>query len=188
MVNTIATVSTGALLVDGREVRGTYTIHQDWIDVTTQSEEDPNWVHVDSHGHSHRWMAGPDPLVPLRDPHRQNAMLPSLKYVLDPEPHWCELCLGDYQPGHYECVICGDEVSPGNRPTTTRRHIPGLKHIEFDVEKYLSVRDVMVTVPTNPPQTFPGRVTTCSGGSDMNGLWGSSHIVATGPPTQLREQ
>lgn len=177
-----SSTASSMLLVDGREVIGTFTIEQDLIDVTTEFENDPNWVHVDSHGHVHRWMAGPDPLTPLREPQRQTAVLPSLKYVLDSEPHWCELCLGDYQPGHYECTICGESVSPGTRRTVGRNYIPGRKSIEFDVEEYIVPRDVTVTIPTDPPQTFSGHVVRRSCGQDFNGRWGSSHIIATGPP------
>lgn len=179
------------LLIDGRPVHGSYEVTRELIDVTTEYEADPNWRHVDSHGHVHRWMAGPDPVVPLTESHlhylhpEQRPVLPSLVNVGDPEPHWCELCHGEYQPTHYECRLCGDVVKPRSRRTVGRRHIPGLKSIEFEVEEYLPLGDVMVTVPGDPPQTFPSRVVSSHIEHDINGRRGSSHIVPTGPPVPL---
>lgn len=177
--------STGvtALLVDGRSVQGTVTIEQDMIDVTPEYEPDPSWVHTDSNGHVHRWMAGPDPLASLRNPREQTAELPSLVRVDDPEPHWCPECLGDYQPQHYECRLCRDVVTPQYRRTVGRYHIPGLKHMTIEVEEYLPLGDVTVRMTTDPPQTVRGRVvsSTVCGGSD--GLArGTATIVPTEAP------
>jgi hypothetical protein len=177
------------LLIDGRPVRGIITTVRDLIDVTPQFEADPYWVHVDSHGHSHRWMAGPDPLVPLRNPAYQTPVLPSLVQVEDSEPHWCDLCAGDYQPRHYECVVCADIVEPRMRPTVTRRHIPGVTHVSFDVDEPLPIGAVTVTVLSDPPQVFDGYVTNREHRSDgyrmTDGSWrsaGTAHIEAQGAP------
>lgn len=169
------------ILVDGRPVRGTVKVEQDWIDVTTMSEVDPDWCYRDSHGHSHRWWAGPDPLIPLRDPQLQTPVLPSLIYVHDCEYEDCD----EYQPGHYECRLCGDPVTPQSRPTVFRRRIPGPQHVSIEVEEFLARGPVVVTLPTDPPQVMQGLVVTNERSySTSRAPTGSAHIVATGP---LRE-
>lgn len=126
------------MLVDGEPVTGSWTVEQEMIDATPRSENDPNWVHVDSHGHTHRWMAGPDPLVPLTYPQRQTAVSPTLRYVLE-DPYWCAECSDEHHFGHYVCVLCGDEVTPGTRAFLGRNYIPGLKRVTIDVDKAFPV-------------------------------------------------
>jgi hypothetical protein len=174
------------LLVDGRPVQGSFTQHQEWIDATAEYEPDPNWTFVDSNGHEHRWMAGPfDPLVPLTRPQQQTAVVPTLVKVDDDEPHWCEDCQGDYQPWHYECRVCGDRVSPRTRHAMGRNYIPGMRHFEVEVEDVLRMGStVQVTVPTDPPQVFEGRVVSGSSGSDRRSL---SQIVQTGAPRPVSD-
>jgi hypothetical protein len=170
------------ILVNGRPVRGTVKVEQDWIDVTTMSEVDPDWSYRDSHGHEHRWWAGPDPLVPLRDPQLQTPVLPSLIYVYDCE--YDEDC-DEYQPGHYECRLCGDPVTPRSRPTVSRHLIPGLQRVSLEVEEPLPRGPVTVVIPTDPPQMAEGMVTDTTRRYRSSGqITGSAHIVATGP---LRE-
>lgn len=173
------------LLVDGRPVRGSYNVEQEWLDVTTEFEPDPSWWHVDGHGHVHRWMVEGDPSTPLTDPSRERWELSTLVQVNDPEPHWCELCRGGYQPQHDECRTCGDTVEPRSRRTAGRRYIPGMEHVEFGVEEVLPLGDVTVTVPGDPRRVFPARVVSHEVRLGVDGWWGSLHIVPTGPPTEV---
>jgi hypothetical protein len=170
------------LLVDGAPVTGTWIVDQEWIDATPEFENDPDWVHVDSHGHTHRWMTGPPPLVPLTKPQQEPGVLLTLRDVLDPEPHWCELCNGDYQPGHYECVLCGDEVTSGTRAFAGRNYILGLEYVTIDVDKAFPLGPVTVTRLDEPTQSVEGQVVSCNVAREMTGTRvESSHIVATGP-------
>lgn len=171
------------LLVDGEPVTGTWIVEQDWIDATSEFENDPDWVYVDSHGHHHRWMTGPDSDLPLTKPQQQDSTVPFLRFVVDTEPHWCELCDGDYQPGHYECVICGDEVTPGHRRFVERNYIPGPKHFTIDVDKVFQLGPVVVTRLADPAQTVAGVVVSHEVVRGVTGLKvESSRIVPTGPP------
>ena len=165
------------ILIDGQPYTGVVTVDQEWIDVTPISEADPNWVHVDSHGHTHRWMSGPDPLTPLRRAPGGvlvGPVLPSLVSVQE-GGHWCENCLGEWQPWHWVCRLCGEKVTPRSQPTTFRQRIPGLKHLTLTVDDPLWRKDdVTVELLTDPPWTFAGRVLERSvqpgfGGDDPTG-------------------
>lgn len=157
------------ITVDGVPMPGSFTQHQEMIDATPMTENDPNWIHADTHGHEHRWMAGPDPLVPLTNPQQQTSVLPTLRYALD-EPYWCGDCHDEHQFGHYECVFCGEWVSPGVRAFIGRNYIPGLMHIEVEVEEALRPigGEVDVIVPTEPPTAFRGRIVSV----DYRSGWG----------------
>ncbi len=157
--------TTDAIRVDGRPVRGTVTIEQERIDVTTEREPDPDWDHLDSNGHLHRWDIG------------ERDRLPSLCYVLD-DPYWCVDCCDEHQFGHHECILCGEQVSPSTRATIGRRYILGPRHITVDVDEALPLGPVTVMVPGDPPQELRGQVVSCGWSSEG----GSAHIIVTDMP------
>lgn len=166
-------------------VEGIVTVEQEWIDATPMAEVDPDWVHVDNHGHTHRWMAGPDPLVPLLRPQRQTPVLPSLTRVLDDGDHWCEECDGDWQPSHYECRLCGDVVTPVSRAFIGRNYIPGIKHWSVEVRTtsvVLPVGRVAVTLLTDPPLAFVGQVTSSGSEYSINRRLHTASIVPVAAP------
>jgi hypothetical protein len=178
---------TALLLIGGipDPIEGIVTVEQEWIDATPMTEVDPNWVHVDGHSHTHRWMAGPDPLVPLLRPQRQTPVLPTLIRVPDYEDHWCEECEGDWQPSHYECRICGDVVAPASRAFIGRNYIPGIKHWSVEVHPtsvVLPVGRVSVTLLTDPPWVFPGQVTSSDSEYGISGRRHTANIVPLAAP------
>lgn len=162
------------MLVDGTRFSGDVTVDQEQIDITSEFEPDPGWVHVDSHGHEHRWVSAGE----------SADRLPSLIEVDDDEPHWCEDCQGDYQPSHYQCRLCGDMVFPASRRTVGRRYMPGFKHLSIDVQGDVPMGLVSVRLLTDPPWVAPGRVVlrNISRSMDHDGLTCVSHIVCAGPP------
>lgn len=176
-----------SLLIDGipNPVEGIVTVEQEWIDVTPMTEVDPDWIHIDSHGHAHRWMAGPDPLVPLLRTQRQTPVLPTLIRVPDDEGHWCEECEGDWQPSRYECRICGDVVAPASRAFVGRNYIPGIKHWSVEVQTtsvVLPVGRVAVTLLTGHPWVFPGQITSSGNEYSISGHRHTASIVPLAAP------
>lgn len=57
---------------------------------------DPEWSHVDSHGHEHRFV-GDD--------------LPTLALVVT-DTYWCESCNDEHEETEFRCRQCGDVVEP----------------------------------------------------------------------------
>lgn len=97
-----------------------FRVEQDWIDVTTNMpERDPNWRETDSNGHEHRYEDGD---------------YPTLRWAED-EPYWCEQHQEEHEQGHWECRVCGEEVSPGMRmPSPVPKKIPGMRSYFIDDE------------------------------------------------------
>lgn len=174
-------VQVSELLVAGQRVTGRVRYDRDMIDVTPAAEPDPHWVRVDEQGHQHRWMAGPDPLVPLVSPARQQAVLPTLRRVPDP-PFWCEGCRDVHEFAHYECSVCGEPVEPAMRPTLKRRYINGPLNVTIEVDEPLPRGTVTVTVLGDPPQIATGEVVTSVAGRGFDGQRiGWAQIVLTSP-------
>jgi hypothetical protein len=76
----------------------------EYVDVTSMSEPDPDWRHVDPAGHEH---------------HRDSkGHISTIHYVVDDEGD-------DEYPsrGHYECNECGARVSPGRKATRFRSYM-----------------------------------------------------------------
>lgn len=82
------------------------------------SMPDPGWVHVDSHGHEHRWARGD------RNWSRPDA-LPTL--IQSYEHKECDgscggVCGGEgYDVSVWHCRVCGDQVEPGLQPDYVAR-------------------------------------------------------------------
>lgn len=94
-------------------------VDQEWIDVTSgRPTADPRWTHTDAAGHAHHYKNG----------------YPTLSYVVD-EQHWCngDEGLGPHDPhwavdrSHYECLVCGEHITPGTLPPFTSQRIPGVR-------------------------------------------------------------
>jgi hypothetical protein len=170
------------MLVDDRPASGTVVVKQELIDITTEFEPDPTWVHTDSHGHEHRWVLDADD------------RLPTLVEVDDAEPHWCPDCQGDYQPWHYECRLCGDTVKPTTRRTIGRHHMRGLKHmtIEAHGDAALGVpfgRPVTIKLLTDPPLVATGQIVGRDISMDpVGGRKCVSHIVVSSAPIPASEE
>lgn len=94
---------------------GTLRMEQDLIPIDTNlPQPDKNWRHTDSHDHDHSWQEGPD-------------HYPTLEWIVD-DTWWCTDCEDDHQDGHWACRLCGEEVTPGQRPPPTwRQYLPGQK-------------------------------------------------------------
>jgi hypothetical protein len=175
------------LLIGGipNPVEGIVTVEQLWIDATPMIEVDPDWVHVDGHGHTHRWMAGPDPLVPLLRPQRQTPVLPTLIRVLGDGDPWDEEREDGWRASHHECRICGDVVTPASRAFIGRNYIPGVKHWSVEVQPtpvVLPVGRVAVTLFTDPPWVFVGQVTNSGSEYNINGRRHTASIVPVAAP------
>lgn len=89
-------------------------VEQEWTDVTTISEFDPEWRFVDGAGHGHFYGS--------------EGETPTLRWVVDRD--LVNVDSDDEEmpeSGHYECPHCGEEISPQSR-MGNRRQIPGVKH------------------------------------------------------------
>ena len=94
------------------------TLERDWIDVTSEFPSyNESWTFTDAAGHEHRYERG----------------FPTLRHVIDAE-HWCNGNEGwmHHDPhmhvdaAHFECVQCGETISPAMDPPFTPKKIPGL--------------------------------------------------------------
>ncbi|MFI8872523.1 hypothetical protein [Streptomyces sp. NPDC055243] len=77
----------------------------EWI-YSDLPEPDPNWRGSDSNGHEHHYAEGPD-------------RYPTLKQVAG-EPYWCDSCEDEHVDTWLECPICGEQVTPGTRPSSPK--------------------------------------------------------------------
>jgi hypothetical protein len=92
-------------------------------EITLGPQPDPNWSHVDSRGHEHRWQ---------QDDGRFTST--TFAYVID------ELGIDDdgeqYDvAGHHECVICGEHVKPGTKAAGERRWVTGSSWFRINDEE-----------------------------------------------------
>jgi hypothetical protein len=110
---------TQATLRDGRVLSATC----EQIEVTSNlPRPDKHWTFTDAQGHEHFWSEG----------------WPSLRWVVDQEDY---VIIEDGYPeeypgsGHYECILCGEEISPGmTGPSPFREFIPGMVSYYLDGE------------------------------------------------------
>jgi hypothetical protein len=103
----------------------------DTVDITSNvPEADPEWSFTDGHGHEHRWQN-----YEIKGGlWVEGAELPTLRWVVDEE--WVDEDGDDREEGHYECIECGDKVTPGRRmPPAVCRTIPGMRHFYIDGEE-----------------------------------------------------
>lgn len=92
---------------------------------TDHPDADPHWRHTDGAGHPHHYERAGEPY-------------PTLRYVIDAE-HWCDGVSEGWEEhdphmhvdeSHYECLICGEHIKPGQRPPG-HRSIPGTTSVEL---------------------------------------------------------
>ncbi len=95
----------------------TLSVQVEQIEVTSDTPRlDPAWEYVDEEGHKHRYDA--------------DKRTPTLTWVVD-EPGGVYVDSDGYpddypDEGHYECVICGEHITPGMRgPSLFREYVPG---------------------------------------------------------------
>lgn len=106
----------------------TYRVESEPFDVTSLSRPDPQWVHVDAHGHEHRWYLNGQPASSYSPSARYE--LPTLVVVREPTviDEWGD----EWTPSHYECVVCRVTVNPGTTADTCRQFVPGLRSYFLD--------------------------------------------------------
>lgn len=100
-----------------------------WTDLP---QSDEHWTFVDAEGHGHFWQRG----ASKRDDH-----YPTLRWIVEPCTMGHDDCDGE---GHYECVICGEEIRPGTRPADPIR-IDGLRSITLTVTEPGRIRVYALT-------------------------------------------
>jgi hypothetical protein len=119
-----------ARIDNGAWYRGTLTLSQTMLDVTTvgATKPSPSWEVVDPAGHFHSWTA--------------DGKLPSLTATVE---HVCTLVDADhhgaedddecdgYTKTTYACRICGWDVEPGYMRDIAPQLIPGLKSWRVDM-------------------------------------------------------
>jgi len=95
----------------------TLRIEVEEVEVTSNAPRtDEAWTYTDQRGHEHYWRDG----------------YPTLRYVVD-ETYWCGDCRDEHTEGHYECLECGEHITPGMRPPSmVREFMPGLKSFYLD--------------------------------------------------------
>lgn len=91
------------------------------IDVSSNlPRPNPTWAYTDRAGHEHR---------------REGNGYPTLVVVTE-EPYWCEDCHDEHTDSHYECPLCGEEISPGLiGPPLYREYIPGMTRYYLNDEE-----------------------------------------------------
>jgi hypothetical protein len=90
---------------------GVLRIEREEIEVTSNMPRpDRAWTFADAQGHAHHWRDG----------------WPTLTWVVDDEA-WCDDCNDTHQEGHWECVLCGEPITPGMTSASPyREFLPGL--------------------------------------------------------------
>lgn len=90
---------------------------QEWIDVSTMSELDPNWRYIDAKGHGHYYHDSKNPF-------------PTLKWrkdiVTDEDGE-------KWDAGWYQCPRCRERIVPGTRSGEGRK-IPGLRCLDLIID------------------------------------------------------
>ncbi len=84
------------------------------IDTMGHHVGDPKWVHVDSHGHEHRF---------------DGDELPTLEWVVT-GTYWCADCCDEHEEGEWRCRECADVVEPHwNHTGPLTEFISGLRDV-----------------------------------------------------------
>lgn len=95
----------------------TIEVTQDWLDVSSMFEPDPNWRYIDAKGHGHYY-------------HSDKTPYPTLKWrknmVTDEDGE-------KWDAGWYQCPRCRERIKPGIRSGEGRK-IPGLRHITLIID------------------------------------------------------
>lgn len=147
--------------INGRSlISATLHIDQDYIDVTSSHERDPDWTFVDLRGHFHAYSSDGGKLS-----------LPTLKGVEIWVPcEGCsshddeEVCSG-YSRIEMRCVICDEPVKPGMRETVGQKTIPGRYSWRLEFTAYEHEFDFGIA-----PQTMVSVVRTEADGKQMFGV------------------
>jgi len=103
----------------------------DLIDVTSMNRPDTAWHFVDAQGHEHQWYVNGKPAVSYNPSATHE--LPTLAWVVDGVGYYED---GEpYDIGHYQCLICGEHVTPRGTADTVKQQIPGLRWFRINGER-----------------------------------------------------
>lgn len=98
------------------------------MDVTSLSRPDPRWVHVDTHGHEHRWVNRAGVPATSYSP-SESYDVPTLVRISDGVESFDDGdgYIDEIHVWHDECRLCGDRVDRGTTADTTTQYIPGMR-------------------------------------------------------------
>lgn len=126
-------IRTTAAYIDGIAlIEANLRIEHERLDVTTEYEPDPTWVHIDAQNHFHAWSLD------------SSDRLPTLTKIPVEEP--CngrcddDTCEG-YTRTEHICRLCGEVIEPKSRRTFGTKHAPG--RTTWSVEVQMLANDAM---------------------------------------------
>lgn len=136
MTTDIGEIHTNAAYINGIAVYSAdVRIEHERLDVTTEYEPDPTWVHIDANDHFHAWSL---------DGTKHTDRLPTLnsRPIEEPCNGNCDddVCEG-YTRTEYTCRLCGEVIEPKSRRTFGTKHMPGL--MTWTVEVQMLANDAL---------------------------------------------